>query len=192
MKKKSIIASCIAVIAIVLGILGYMYFDTYCDTYIIKLTPNKTELMRTLHTEDTIEANRKTNIQIKKYKESNNNSRNYYEDEIIKSIKKLYSNGFNGNIYAVLYGDFDDYYYDCLNLKTMELTSQIGALYKLIEETNNTSYSVIIFKHNHFWKPKKLTKKELTKQLLDIKNHKDKMEEAKKKYRAEIYYDYYI
>lgn len=180
MKKKSIIASFIAVIAIVLGVLGYMYFDTSYDTYIIGVTQNKTELVQTFHTEDTVEAN----IQIKNCMDSINDNindrRNYAENELYKSIKKLYSNGFTGDIDAVLYGD----YYDCTDFNIAEQIAQIRALYDITKESY--SYSVIIFKHNHFWKPEKLSKK----QLLDIKNHKDKMEEAKKKYRAEIYYDF--
>ena len=188
MKKKSIIASCIAVIAIVLGILGYMYFDTYCDTYIIKLTPNKTELMRTLHTEDTVKANTQINFYMDSINNYINYHRNYWKNELYKSIEKIYNNGFTGNIDVVLYGDsYDiiDYYTD---FNIADQIAQIRAAKDIAEEYYNTNYSVIIFKHNHFWKPKKLTKKELTKQLLDIKNHKDKTEEAKKKYRAEIYY----
>lgn len=188
MKKKSIIISCIAVIAIALGILVYMYFDTSCDTYIIKATPNKTELVRTFNTKDTVEANREVNIQIKKYKKSNNNSRNNYENWLSESIEKLYSDGFIVNIDAILYDDYYEYYNNCPNFTTAELVCKIKALHELLEETYNTSYGVIIFKHNHFWKPKKISKKELTKQLFDIKNHKDKTEEAKNKYRAEIYY----
>lgn len=179
MKKKSIIASCIAVIAIALGILAYMYFDTSCDTYIIG---NKTELVRTFNTEDTVEAN----IQIKNCMSSIIDGRKYAEKERLKSIKKLYSNGFTGDINAILYGstyDIIDYYTD-FNIAV--LIGKIRVYNNIAEE----SYSIIIFKHNHFWKPKKLSKKELTKQLLDIKNHKDKMEEAMKKYRAEIYYDF--
>lgn len=187
MKKKSlIISSFIAIMAIVLGTLGYMYFNTSCDTYIIGVTLNKTELVQTFHTEDTVEAN----IQIKNCMDSINDNmndrRNYYENELLKSIKKLYSNGFTGNIDAVLYGDYYDI--DCTDFNIEDQISQIRALYDLMKESYNIRYGVIIFKHNHFWKPKKLNKKELTKQLFDIKNHKDKIEEAKKKYRAEIYY----
>lgn len=184
MKKKSIIASCIAVIAIVLSVFAYMYFDTSCDTYIIGVTQNKTELVQTFHTEDTVEAN----IQIKNCMDSINDDindrRNYAENELAKSVQKLYSNGFTGDIDAVLYGD----YYDCTDFNIAEQIAQIKALYAIIKESYNTSYGVIILKHNHFWKPKKLTNKELTKQLFDIKNNKDQTEEAKKKYRAEIYY----
>lgn len=183
MKKKSLIISGFtAVIAIVLGVLSYMYFDTSCESYVIGVTSNKTELVQTFHTKDTVEAN----IQIKNCMSSIIDGRNYAEKERLKSIKKLYSNGFTGDINAILYGstyDIIDYYTDS---NIAELITQIRAYNDIAEE----SYSIIIFKHNHFWKPKKLTNKELTKQLLDIKNLKDKMEEAKKKYRAEIYYDF--
>ena len=191
MKKKSIIASCIAVIAIVLGIFAYMYFDTYCDTYVIKVIPGKTELVQTFHTEDTVKANTQINFYMDSINNDINYHRNYWKNELYKSIEKIYNNGFTGNIDVVLYGDsYDiiDYYTD---FNIADQIAQIRAAKDIAEEYYNTSYSVIIFKHNHFWKPKKLTKKELTKQLLDIKNHKDKMEEAKKKYRAEIYYKIY-
>lgn len=182
MKKKSIIISCIAVIAIALGILAYMYFDTSCDTYVIGVTPNNIESVLTFHTKDTVEAN----IQIKNCMSSINDGRNYAEKERLKSIKKLYSNGFTGDINAILYGstyDIIDYYTD-FNIAL--LITKIRAYNDIAEE----SYSIIIFKHNHFWKPKKLTNEELTEQLFDIRNNKDKTEEAKKKYRAEIYYDF--
>ncbi len=116
-----------------------------------------------------------------------NYDRNYAKNELSKSIEKLYSNGFTGDIDAVLYGD----YYDCTDFNIAELIAQIRAYKDIAEESYNTSYGVIIFKHNHFWKPKKVSKKELTKQLLDIKKHQDKTEESKKKYRAEIYYKIY-
>lgn len=183
MKKKSlIISSFIAVIAIFLGGLAYMYFDTSCDTYIIGVTPDKTELVQTFHTEDTVEAN----IQIKNCMNSIIDGRNYAKKELVKSVKKLYSNGFTVDIDAILYGNYYDIIEYFTNTNIAELITEIRAYNDTAEE----SYSIIIFKHNHFWKPKKLSKKELTKQLLDIKNHKDKMEKAIKKYRAEIYYDF--
>lgn len=189
MKKKSLIISgFIAVIAIVLGVLGYMYFNTYCDTYVIKVIPNKTELVQTFNTEDTVEANIQIKSCIDSINEDINDDRNYAKNELSKSIKKLYSNGFTGNIDTILYGDSYDIIDYCTDNNIAELIAQIRAYKDIAEESYNTSYGVVIFKHNHFWKPKKVSKKELTKQLLDIKKHKDKTEEAKKKYRAEIYY----
>ena len=189
MKKKSLIISgFIAVIAIVLSVFGYMYFNTSCDTYVIGVTSNKTELVQTFHTKDTVEAN----IQIKNCIDSINDDinykRNYAKNELSKSIKKLYSNGFTGDIDAVLYCDSYDIIDYCTDINIAEMIAQIRAYKDIAEESYNTSYGVIVFKHNHFWKPKKISKKELTKQLFDIKNNKDKTEEAKKKYRAEIYY----
>lgn len=132
-----------------------MYFDTYCDTYIIKLTPNKTELMRTLHTEDTVKANTQINFYMDSINNDINYHRNYWKNELYKSIEKIYNNGFTGNIDVVLYGDsYDiiDYYTD---FNIADQIAQIRAAKDIAEEYYNTSYSVIIFKHNHFWKPKK-------------------------------------
>ena len=186
--KLLIISGCVAVIAIILGILSYMYLDTSCDTYVIKVVSNKIEVAQSFHTKDTVEADRQIKSCMESLIKEKEDNINYAENGLTKSIDKLIRSGFTGNIEVILYGDEYDIINYYTNFNTIDLITQTQAWFELLEEYTNTSYGVVTFKHNHFWKPKKVSKNELTKQLLNIKKHKDKTEEAERKYKAEIYY----